>query len=389
MHWVAQPGTSSTEMQRITLAASEDLMAIPGVRNFGAHLGQAFQGDEPYGINFGENWISIDPHVDYDETIAAIDEVVADYPGLFRDRKTYLDERTKEVVAGGSEPDRRPAVRPGPATRSGEQAQEIEDILGGIDGVVNEHVDLHTDVPQIDVEVDLDRAAQYGLKPGDVRRAAAVMVASEEVGDIFRGGPGLRRRGLERARGPRQRARHREPADRHAVRAADQAQRRRHRGHPSRARTRSTARTGHGTWTSSPTSRASTSARVGEELEDQLEAHDFPRGYHVELLGEFEEQQSAQTRLFTIGADRAGGHLPAAAGGPGQLAAGAAVVRHAAARAGRRGAGGVRHRRHPVHRVAGRLLHGVRHRRAQRHPADQPRAAPRTGGGTSRSASTS
>ena len=41
---------------------------------------------------------------------------------------------------------------------------------------------------------------------------------------------------------------------------------------------------------------------VGEELEDQLEAYDFPRGYHVELLGEFEEQQAAQTRLFTTGA---------------------------------------------------------------------------------------
>ena len=41
---------------------------------------------------------------------------------------------------------------------------------------------------------------------------------------------------------------------------------------------------------------------VGEELEDQLEAYDFPRGYHVELLGEFEEQQAAQTRLLTTGA---------------------------------------------------------------------------------------
>ena len=128
--------------------------AIPGVRNFTAHLGQAFQGDEPYGINFGENWISIDPHVDYDETIAAIDEVVADYPGLFRDRKTYLDERTKEVVAGGSEPI---VIRLfGPDLHTlGEQAQQMEDILGGIDGVVNEHIDLHTDVPQLDVEVDL------------------------------------------------------------------------------------------------------------------------------------------------------------------------------------------------------------------------------------------
>jgi Cu/Ag efflux pump CusA len=41
---------------------------------------------------------------------------------------------------------------------------------------------------------------------------------------------------------------------------------------------------------------------VGEELQDQLEAHDFPRGYHVELLGEFEEQQAASQRLYTTGA---------------------------------------------------------------------------------------
>ncbi len=40
---------------------------------------------------------------------------------------------------------------------------------------------------------------------------------------------------------------------------------------------------------------------VGEELDDRLDAHQFPRGYHVELLGEFEEQQAAQERLFTIG----------------------------------------------------------------------------------------
>jgi CzcA family heavy metal efflux pump len=300
MHWVAQPGTSSTEMQRITLAASEDLMAIPGVRNFGAHLGQAFQGDEPYGINFGENWISIDPHVDYDETIAAIDAVVADYPGLFRDRKTYLDERTKEVVAGGSEP---VVVRLFGQDLEvlGEQAQEIEQILGGIEGVVNEHVDLHTDVPQIDVTVDLDRAAQYGLKPGDIRRAAAVMVASEEVGDIFRGGraydvvvwtvpeardsvPDIENLMIDTPSGDRIRLSDvatveirpspnsidREDGSRHLDILAD------------------VEGVDIGT--------------VGEELEDQLEAHDFPRGYHVELLGEFEEQQAAQNRLLAIGA---------------------------------------------------------------------------------------
>jgi Cu/Ag efflux pump CusA len=43
-------------------------------------------------------------------------------------------------------------------------------------------------VPQLEVRVNLAAAQRYGLKPGDVRRAAATLVESEEVGDIFRGG---------------------------------------------------------------------------------------------------------------------------------------------------------------------------------------------------------
>jgi Cu/Ag efflux pump CusA len=41
---------------------------------------------------------------------------------------------------------------------------------------------------------------------------------------------------------------------------------------------------------------------VGEEVEDRLEAYEFPRGYHVEFLGEYEEQQAATARLYTTGA---------------------------------------------------------------------------------------
>ncbi|MGD2148848.1 MAG: efflux RND transporter permease subunit, partial [Anaerolineae bacterium] len=41
MHWLAKPGTSRQEMYRITVQASRELRAIPGVRNFGAHIGRA------------------------------------------------------------------------------------------------------------------------------------------------------------------------------------------------------------------------------------------------------------------------------------------------------------------------------------------------------------
>ena len=41
MHWVEKPGTSLDAMNRITIRASKELRAIPGVRNFGAHVGRA------------------------------------------------------------------------------------------------------------------------------------------------------------------------------------------------------------------------------------------------------------------------------------------------------------------------------------------------------------
>ena len=63
MHWVEKPGTSLEAMQRITVRVSRELRAIPGVRNFGSHIGRAEVADEVVGPNFTELWISIDPNV--------------------------------------------------------------------------------------------------------------------------------------------------------------------------------------------------------------------------------------------------------------------------------------------------------------------------------------
>ena len=90
-------------MYRITVQASRDLRSIPGVRNFGAHIGRAVVADEVVGINFTENWVSVDPKADYDKTLAAIQETVDGYPGLYRDVQTYLKERIREVLTGKGE----------------------------------------------------------------------------------------------------------------------------------------------------------------------------------------------------------------------------------------------------------------------------------------------
>jgi len=187
MHWLTKPGTGQPEMYRITVQASKELRSIPGVRNFGAHIGRALVADEPVGMNFTENWISVDPKVDYDATLAAIHETVEGYPGIYRDVQTYLKERIREVLTGGGEAI---IVRLYGSELSvlRSSAEQIDSALKDIEGLVDLHVQLQTMIPFVEVKVNLDAAERYGLKPGDVLRSANQIMTGHEVSDIHRDG---------------------------------------------------------------------------------------------------------------------------------------------------------------------------------------------------------
>jgi CzcA family heavy metal efflux pump len=187
MHWVTKPGTSQPEMYRITVQASKELRAIPGVRNFGAHIGRALWGDEVVGINFTENWVSVDPKVDYDETLAKIQETVEGYPGIYRDVQTYLKERIREVLTGGKQAIIVRLLGPDLDTLR-VYADKVKDAMTGTNGIVDLHSELHVNIPEVQVKVDLALANRYRVKPGDVRRAAATIMAGIEVSDIHKDG---------------------------------------------------------------------------------------------------------------------------------------------------------------------------------------------------------
>jgi Cu/Ag efflux pump CusA len=139
--------------------------------------------DEVVGMYFGENWVSVDPAVDYDETLAKIQHAVEGYPGLYRDVQTYLKERIREVLTGTSDAI---VVRIyGRDLKVLEQkATEVKQALSTVPGIIDLHQSFQEDIPQIEVKVDLAKAQQIGVKPGDVRRIATTMIAGEEAGDI-------------------------------------------------------------------------------------------------------------------------------------------------------------------------------------------------------------
>ena len=127
------------------------------------------------------------PRADYNKTLDSIRKIETENPGISHDVQTYLRERIDEVLAGSTEAVVVRIFGPNLIVLRREAAL-ITNKLEGVPGLVDLHPDPNQDVPQIQVTVKLPVARRYGLKPGDVRRAAATMIAGEEVGDIFREG---------------------------------------------------------------------------------------------------------------------------------------------------------------------------------------------------------
>jgi CzcA family heavy metal efflux pump len=296
IHWVSPPGTSSVEMERSTTRISRELLAIPGVRSAGAHIGQALLGEEVAGVNLGEIWVSLAPDADYTTTLARIHAVADGYPGLFREVQTYLDERIEEVLTGGKEPI---VVR-----TYGEdlktlraKSDQVLSLVQSVPGVVDAHRDISSDVPQAEVTVNLAKAERYGLKPGDVRRDAATLVAGEEVGDIFRAG-----KAYDVVVWSPEQTRHsftdieNLPIDLPSggrIRLGEVA------NVALRPNPNAIERQGDSRYLDVGANVAGRDlGSVVHDIKQKLASVRLARGYHVELLGEYAERQAAQSRLL-------------------------------------------------------------------------------------------
>ena len=300
MHFVEKPGTSVEAMDRITIRASKELRSIDGVRNFGAHIGRAEVADEVVGSNFTELWISIEPQVDYDATVAKIQEAVGGYPGLYRDVLTYLRERIKEVLTGTAATVVLRIFGPDLVVLQ-EKANEIAGAIVEIDGIIDLHVQPLTMIPQVEIKFRPEAAAQFGLTPGDVRQAANTILKGTKVGEIYQeqmifdcvvwGTPKVRQdvSALKELVIDTPTGGHvplGQVADIHVAPTPNQITRE--------------ANSRHIDVSCNVAGRDLGS--VAREIAAKVESIEFETGYHPEILGEYAERQQSKNRLFAVAA---------------------------------------------------------------------------------------
>jgi Cu/Ag efflux pump CusA len=279
---VRMEGSSSAShpaMSRIITLASRELRAIPGVRNASALVGRAIMSDKRANINAGELWVSIDPSADYDATVAAVKQVVAGYPGLSPEVLTYLQKKVREELSGtGKSLIVRVYGEDMRIIRN--KAEEVQKVLAGTDGIVDAKVQYPPEMPTLEIEVDIEQAKRYNLKPGDVRRE------EQKVFDVVVWGTPEARHSVLSV----QNLLIDTPSGGH-VRLKDVAHVRIvpsvteiHRD--AVARYMDVAANVHGR----------DLGAVGDEVEDRLEKVAFPLEYRAELLGEYVERDEAEQR---------------------------------------------------------------------------------------------
>jgi Cu/Ag efflux pump CusA len=180
----APPGTSLPAMNEVTADAVAQIGELPGVRNVSAHVGRAINADQVVGINSGQIWVSLDPTVDREEAIESLDEVMSAYEGLSHDVLTYSEDRISDVLLTTEEDVVVRLYGADSAVLQG-KAEEVRTLLERIEGIRDPTIETVPTEPNIEVEVDLEKARQVGVAPGDVRRASAILLSGLAVGNLF------------------------------------------------------------------------------------------------------------------------------------------------------------------------------------------------------------
>ncbi|HSE10824.1 MAG TPA: efflux RND transporter permease subunit [Nocardioidaceae bacterium] len=295
----ADPGTSLPAMTALATQAVEDIGAIDGVETVNAQIGRAVMSDKAVDVNEGEVWLSIAGDADFDATVRAVEATAAGLVGVTTEVTTYSDQQVRETIDSD---DSDVVVRVFGENQEvlNAKAQEIGSAVADVDGVSQVSVAESPKETTLQVQVDLDKAQALGVKPGDVRRAAAMLFGGITVGNLFQeqkvfdvvvwGEPSIR----ENADDIRQLLIDTPTGD--TIRLGDVA---------TVTETDSDAVIRHEDVARYVDVTASVDGRdvadVNSDVEAAVAAIDFPLDHHAEVLGGWSERRTAFLQLMAVG----------------------------------------------------------------------------------------
>ncbi|MFA6441998.1 MAG: efflux RND transporter permease subunit [Sterolibacterium sp.] len=197
------PGTSLTEANRIGTLAEQLVGQVPEVTQMGRRTGRAELDDHAEGVHYTEMEVDLKASArSREEIIADIRQRLSALPGSssigqpISHRLDHLLSGVRAQIALKIYGDDLDTLRG--------LAADLRERLAKIPGVADLQIEKQVLVPQVKIRLDYEKAARYGVAPGNILRSLEQMIEGERITQIVEGNRrfDLMVRLPESARGP-------------------------------------------------------------------------------------------------------------------------------------------------------------------------------------------
>jgi heavy metal efflux system protein len=183
-----------TEGTRFAQQSRYILASFPEVTKVVSQAGAPDDGTDTGGFGNTEYFVDLKPkdqwrpvfHQDKEELIAAMDRELEKFPGAFWNFSQPIEDNVDESLTGTK--GGLAAKLYGPDLDVLEKkGDEIKEVMGKIDGVTDLGIQRDTGQPNIDLTVDRQAAARYGINVADIQDAIQTAVGGNPVSQVLQG----------------------------------------------------------------------------------------------------------------------------------------------------------------------------------------------------------
>lgn len=193
LHALRIPGTSLTQAVEMQKELEYTIKNFPQVDRVFAKIGTAEIATDPVPPSVADNFIMLKPKSDWpnprltkNELIAQIQDAVSQVPGNNYEFTQPIQMRFNELISG---------VRSDVAVKvfgddmqvMNDSAEEISNVLSGIQGGEDVKVEQTTGLPILTVNIDRQKIARLGVNVADVQEAISIAMNGRETGTLFQG----------------------------------------------------------------------------------------------------------------------------------------------------------------------------------------------------------
>ncbi|WP_417499120.1 efflux RND transporter permease subunit [Methylophaga sp.] len=188
IHTASVPGTSIEESLRIGGRIEQRVAEIPGVHSTSQWAGRAERGADTFGTHYSEYEVDLEPMdgPSQQRVLDEIREILEAFPGVNSEVNTFLTERIDETISGYTSPIV-VNIYGKNLDALDQTAQEVAEVMRDIDGAADVQLRAPPGEPQLDVRLDLDKLAYWGLRPAEVMQAVRTGFDGAVVGQVYEG----------------------------------------------------------------------------------------------------------------------------------------------------------------------------------------------------------